>query len=180
MKKYLLTILLISLFLIPFTVSARDVLYEEKEKIDVFFFWGDGCGHCEVAKEFFNSMDEEYKSYYNLRMYEVWYDTNGRDLMLSMAKDLNETPDYIPYIIIGDKSFEGSVVGHKDELKDAIKNLYNKINNIPEETFPNYSLSKKNESLIKLMQVGIFIFIGVIVATGYYISYKINQKKELN
>ena len=45
----------------------------DDEPINIYLFWGDGCGACANLKEFFNNLDNSYNNYFNLIKYEVWY-----------------------------------------------------------------------------------------------------------
>lgn len=42
-----------------------------KDPINIYLFWGDGCGACANLKEFFNNLDSSYNKYFNLIKYEV-------------------------------------------------------------------------------------------------------------
>jgi len=65
MKKFILSIVLI-LLITPMFVNAK-----EKEKINVYVFYGDGCPHCHNAFNFFESIEKEYGKYFDLVEYEV-------------------------------------------------------------------------------------------------------------
>lgn len=123
MKKVLLSFfaLLISV-LFPISVFAEG---EAKEKINVYMFYGEGCGYCAAAKEFFAGIDEEYKEYYSLVTYEVWHDKNNSALMQGVAEYLNEDVNGVPYIVIGDTTFAGYASEYDQDILDAIKESYN-------------------------------------------------------
>lgn len=120
MKKinYLL-VAITFLFLLPFGVDA-------KEKINIYFFRGEGCPHCEEAEEFFDSIKDEYGKYYNLVDYETWYDSGNADLMKKVASKLGEDASGVPYIIIGKKTWNGYASSYNDEITSAIKKEYDK------------------------------------------------------
>lgn len=120
--KNLLIVMIIAMILVtPFNmVNAKD------KKINVYFFHGEGCPHCEEASKFFDklSKDEEYSKYYNLKKYEVWYSEENNKLMEKVAKELNEQANGVPYIVIGKKTFSGYASDMDSEIKEAIKNAY--------------------------------------------------------
>ena len=76
--KYLKRLLLfLLLFLVPFSVFALSSKYEDKihdivneeveeGKVNIYFFFGDGCPHCAKEERFFNDLKKEYGDYYNL------------------------------------------------------------------------------------------------------------------
>lgn len=117
--KAILCTLVVLLF-IPFTVFA-----DSKEKINVYIFKGDGCGFCAKALTFFEGLDEEYKSYFNLVEKEVWNDEDNANLMEKVADYFNEDVKGVPYIIIGEKTFKGfDEEKYGDQIKSLIKTSY--------------------------------------------------------
>lgn len=111
---------LVILLLMPFTVLA-----EGKDKINVYIFRGEGCGFCAKALTFFEELDDEYQSYFNLVEKEVWSDEENAEQMQKVASYFNENVQGVPYIIIGDKTFQGfDEEEYGEEIKAAIKNSY--------------------------------------------------------
>ena len=43
--------------------TASDIKYND-EKINVYFFWGNGCQHCEALISYLNTLPEEYDNCY--------------------------------------------------------------------------------------------------------------------
>ena len=121
MKKIkLLVVALIAIILLPFSANAA-----EKEPINVYLFKGDGCGYCKAALEFFKSIEDDYGKYFNLVEYEVWYSEDNATLMTEVASYFGEEIGGVPYIVIGDKTFQGYAESYDEEIKTAIKNAYN-------------------------------------------------------
>lgn len=126
MKKLkVLFVLLFMLFIIPVGVFAEEET-TEKEKINVYFFHGDGCPHCEEASKFFDSIQEEYGKYFNLVKYEVWYDEDNSELMNQVAEYFGQEASGVPYIIIGNKTWNGYSSDYDQEIKNYIMDEYNK------------------------------------------------------
>ena len=69
--KYLI-ILFLEIFIIPFGVFAeeqeenKDENSNESKAVPIYFFKGDGCSHCAEAEEWFESIKEEYGSFFEL------------------------------------------------------------------------------------------------------------------
>ena len=78
MKK---TLFLLFILIFPFFVKA-----DQKEKVNIYFFYGRECPHCHEGLTFFDSIEEEYGKYYNLNIYEVWYDAKNESLMKKIAR----------------------------------------------------------------------------------------------
>ena len=124
MKKIKLFIIFLFIFLVPFSVSALSPKYEDKifdivgeekeeEKINIYFFFGDGCPHCAKEERFFNDLKKEYGESYNLYMYETWYDDSNVELMKQAKERMNVTVDLrVPFTVIGDEAY----IGYNDSV----------------------------------------------------------------
>ncbi|MBE6160919.1 MAG: hypothetical protein E7158_01685 [Firmicutes bacterium] len=121
MKKIkLLLVALVAVLVIPFSVNAA-----KKQPITVHMFRGEGCGYCAKALSFFESLeDTEYSKYFKLETHEVWYDEDNATLMGKVATYFKEDVGGVPYIIIGDKTFQGYAETYDEDIKAEIKKLY--------------------------------------------------------
>lgn len=120
--KYLV-ILLIAALIIPFTVHAEG---EESKEVKVYFFRGEGCSHCAEAEAWFQSIEEEYGSYFQVIDYETWYNRENADLMQRVAKARGEKAEGVPYIIIGNQSWNGFTESYGSEMIERIKSEFEK------------------------------------------------------
>ena len=120
MKKLkFLFVMLIGILLVPCTVLAKD-----NKPVNVYFFYGNGCPHCAEAEEFFDSIEDELGDKFNVVAYETWYDSDNVDLMNEVADIRKEEPGGVPYIIIGNQSWDGYTSSYDDEIIDKIKTEY--------------------------------------------------------
>lgn len=131
MKKIkFLFVVLLGLLVLPFSVFAEESStenggsIEESKKVNVYLFRGDGCPHCEEAEEWFESIQEEYGQYFTVKDYETWYDEDNADLMQRVADARGEKASGVPYIIIGNKSWNGFAEDYQEEIKEQIKSEY--------------------------------------------------------
>lgn len=127
MKKLkFIFVIMLGFLMIPFSVFAEEKEANEdtNKKVNVYFFYGNGCGYCASAKEFFASIQDEYGEYFTLVDYETWYDTDNAALMEKVAEARKESADGVPYIIIGDQSWNGYDSTYDDEIKSKIKEVY--------------------------------------------------------
>ena len=122
--KYLV-ILLIAALIIPFTVNAEGEESESKE-VKVYLFRGEGCPHCQEAEAWFQSIEEEYGSYFEIVSYEVWYNQENAELMERVAKARGEEASGVPYIIIGNQSWNGFTESYEPEMIERIKSEFEK------------------------------------------------------
>ena len=147
MKKFkYFVVLLAAILIIPFTVYAEDEDYHEEEvvaeeaeatevtsesttqeeskEVKIYFFRGEGCPHCEEAEEWFKSIEEEYGSLFEVVDYETWYNEDNAKLMQDVAEIRGETAEGVPYIIIGDKSWNGFAESYEEDILNQIKTMF--------------------------------------------------------
>ena len=133
MKKIIALILAVLLLVSPTFVSAaktkkttkkeetKEVIEEKiefKEAARVYLFRREGCGYCEKALAYFDSIKEKYDI--ELITYEVLSSQENHDLMEAVAKKLNEDVDGVPYIVIGKKTFIGYTETYNEDIEKAI------------------------------------------------------------
>lgn len=109
-----------------------DNVVREKNKVNIYLFWGDGCPHCKKEKEFFQSIKTKYGKYYNLYTFEVWYNEENLNILNAFASSMGEKVTGVPYTIIGSKTFKG--FNDIDDYKQSI------IKTIEEEKDKNYDV----------------------------------------
>lgn len=87
--------------------KIEDIVYE-KNKVNIYFFWGQGCPHCEELFQFLEDTKGKYAKYYNIYCFEVWNNQTNAQTMDQFSKVLNDKVGRsVPYLIIGDQSFQG-------------------------------------------------------------------------
>ena len=121
--KYLI-ILLIAALIIPFTVHAEGEENTESKEVKVYFFRGEGCSHCAEAEAWFESIEAEYGSYFEVIDYETWYNQENAELMQQVAEARNEDASGVPYIIIGKQSWNGFTESYGEEMISRIKSEF--------------------------------------------------------
>ncbi len=100
------------------------------KKINIYFFWGDGCPHCEEEYEFWDSIIDKYKNKINhIYGLEVWNNKKNANNMKKFAKFKGDEIKGVPYTIIGEKSFIGFDKSKKKVMKEAIDEAYKNGNN---------------------------------------------------
>lgn len=92
----------------------------EEEKINVYFFYGDGCPHCAKEEEFLEEVKNDYGDKVNIFYYETWNNVDNKNKMLTV-KSLLQRPENVsvPFTVVGKESYVGynDYVGEKIELK---------------------------------------------------------------
>lgn len=121
MKKFILGLLVV-LLLAPIMVFADD----EKPKVNVYLFRGEGCPHCQEAEEWFASIEGEYGDRFNVVDYETWYNEDNAKLMQQVAESRGEKAEGVPYIIVGNMSWAGFTDSYESEILNEINSEYSK------------------------------------------------------
>ena len=108
--------------------TIQNIKFDDK-KINIYFFWGDGCPHCEEEYEFWYSIIDEYKNKIN-KIYglEVWNNKKNARNMKKFAKFKGEDIKGVPYTIIGEYTFVGFDKSKKKVIKKAIDETYKNSN----------------------------------------------------
>lgn len=129
---------------IEFSKMTEKDIESSKNKVNVYVFWGDGCPHCKHLAQFFDSNKSKLKDKMNLYTFEVWKDSTNLKFMKDFGKFLGETPQGVPYMIIGDKTFSGFAESDektKDEIINLIKQGYQNSSKI--DKYQEYKATKQ-------------------------------------
>ena len=124
MKKIFGVLLALLVAVMPlFGVSAEG----EKEKINFYIFYGDGCGFCASLHEYTDQLqkNKEYKDMFTIVDYEVWSNTQNATLMTKVGEYFGTEVSGVPFYVIGDKYFSGfSAESSPAQIEAAIKAAY--------------------------------------------------------
>ena len=128
MKKLKLLLVLIIALILPIAVFAEEeeTTSNDSKEVKVYLFRGEGCPHCQEAEEWLNSIEEEYGSYFKVVDYETWYNQENAELMQRVAKARGEEAQGVPYIIIGNQSWNGFTESYEPEMIERIKSEFEK------------------------------------------------------
>ncbi len=116
----------ISLFIILTLFSLLTFLPREilaSQKVEIYFFWGQGCPHCAQEKPFLEKLKQKYPQL-EVKEFEVYYNSNNRELFQKIAKAYNTEPQGVPMTFIG-KDF---IIGFATEQTTG-KQIENLIQN---------------------------------------------------
>ena len=105
--------------------NSNEISDENKESINIYLFWGDGCHICENLMTYFDTLEKEYGNYYNLVKYEVWHNEENNRLMHEVGNRLNQTYYAVPFLVIGDEVIVGYSSSKDEYIKNRIIEEYN-------------------------------------------------------
>lgn len=190
--KFLLVIMLACVFILPFNVFAEGESEnnneetnevsentEDSKKVNLYLFRGEGCSHCAEFEAWLEEIDEEYGKYYKLVDYETWYNEENAELMQRVGEARGEEVEGVPYIIIGNHSWNGFADDYKAEILDAIKDEYEK------EVSKRYDIMKlidsgkigKDEKSTSSDVVSLIL---IIIITGGIVFGIVQARKQTN
>ncbi|MGI6324659.1 MAG: hypothetical protein ACOXZS_01775 [Bacilli bacterium] len=93
---------------------------EAADKVNIYFFWGNGCPHCENEKEVLAELKKEYPI--TIYDYEVWYNKENQELLDKVGEYFDININGAPFTVIGNNYFVGfSTVQGPAELERLIK-----------------------------------------------------------
>lgn len=114
----------------------------EEKTVTVYLFRGSGCPHCEHAIEYFKTILSSYP-YLEVKAYEVWYNSENKELMNAVSEELElGTVTSVPLIIIGkDYQLRGYSSNYDETIKEEIEKAYQDENyeDIVEKVLENNS-----------------------------------------
>ena len=124
MKKFwIILLLMIPLLFVPIKTIAKE------DAINIYLFRGKGCGFCQKFLNYVNdTLTEKYYDKFNLVSYEVWNNTKNNELLTKVRAFLGSDKTGVPFIVIGDKYFEGYTESYNTEIEQAIQDLYDSSN----------------------------------------------------
>ena len=131
------------------TQSTTEFAFNHESDIDlssnkpnIYIFWGDGCPHCKALAKFISKLPAETKNKVNIYSFEVWGDKDNKTFMKNFGKFLDQDVRGVPFMVIGDKIFDGYSSGDTktdQQILDAINTI---IKN--QGSTDQYKLYKKN------------------------------------
>ena len=94
--------------ILPLVIAAAfaPLVVLAQNPVNVYFFWGQGCPHCEHEKEFLSELQSEYPQI-AVRDFEVWNNSENRQILIDVGGKLNIEIAGVPFTVVGDKHFIG-------------------------------------------------------------------------
>ncbi|NWF99287.1 MAG: hypothetical protein HXY52_10210 [Nitrospirae bacterium] len=91
----------------------------EKNKVIIYFFWGDGCPHCKEEKTFFARIKDKFNL--EIKDFEVWYHKENADFLKKIATAYKLKTSGVPVTFIGTHSFIGFSKNNEYDIEKAIQ-----------------------------------------------------------
>lgn len=104
--------------------NIEDIKFD-KNKVNAYFFWRDGCEHCKTEYEYLNELNKKYNKKLNIYALNIWTDPKNEELL---NKFIDVTQDEsirngVPLLFIGDEKYFGFGLGkyEKESEEDVLK-----------------------------------------------------------
>lgn len=109
-----------------FTFNHESDIDLGSNKPNIYIFWGGGCPHCKALAKFISKLPAETKDKVNIYSFEVWSDKDNKSFMKKFGKYLGQDVSGVPFMVIGDKIFDGYSSGDTktdQQILDAINTI---------------------------------------------------------
>jgi len=80
--------------------------FAQEKQANIYFFWGEGCPHCAHEKPFLERLEETYPGV-KVYDYEIWTNSENRNLLIEISNTLNVNVSGTPFTVVGDQYFSG-------------------------------------------------------------------------
>ena len=98
----------------------------ERKPINLYVFYGEDCGYCYRLHLYLATLENDpsinYK--FNIIDYEVWNDSENKELMKKVANELNTKVSGVPFYIIGEEIMTGYNTLYNEDIVNAINKAY--------------------------------------------------------
>ena len=124
--------------------------------------------------------NEEYGKYFKVVSFESWYDADNAELLDTISNYLGQSASGVPYIIIGDQVFGGYASDYDEQIKTAIKDLYDSKEKY--DVFEEYNKSLKKAAKAERAvydRIIIWNFVFVVISTAVIMFYVNKSNKKL-
>ncbi|MFA6304421.1 MAG: hypothetical protein WCV73_02610 [Patescibacteria group bacterium] len=160
MKKTLLLSALLSLAIWSlFSVTptkaqeaADDSAVNQTAKL--YFFYGDGCPHCAKEEEFIKQLLSQENNF-SVVAFEVWKNSQNRELMVKVGEALGVNPTGVPFNIVGKQSFTGYLNDETngEQIRQMLQScLVEQCEDVVGQIIAQTGLGKEDKKIFKEVQ----------------------------
>ncbi len=93
-------------FFILLTILLPSFVVAQEKPLNVYFFWGEGCPHCDKEKEYLQKIKNNYERVI-INDFEVYNNSQNTKLLQKISQETDINVNGVPLIIIGDKALVG-------------------------------------------------------------------------
>ncbi len=111
--------MMMALVLGLFAGAAMPIRAQSEAPVYLYFFWGDGCPHCEEARPFLEALQHQYPNL-KVESFEVWYNRDNQQLYQRMAEARGFKAQYVPAFFVGDRYWVGYTQAMGEEIRTVV------------------------------------------------------------
>ena len=165
----------------PELIESKLGNYKESDKkVNVYLFRGLGCGFCRGFIEYLNNNIDELGEYFNLVSYEVWNDNTNSKLLTEVGNFTGVPARGVPYIVVGDKVFDGFTEAvYGEDFKAKLIEEYNNKNRY--DVFTEMEKAKNSNGSTNNTNVIVWnaVFSAITIGAVYLMYNKTNKKLDV-
>ncbi len=114
----IIIIILLPLLLTPPGAAAMGIVSGETEPVDIYFFWGEVCPYCDLAKPFLEEITS-LNPQVTVHAFEVYNNAQNRDLFFNFCEAYGIEPQAVPTFFIAERSW----IGYNDTIRDEMSRV---------------------------------------------------------
>lgn len=103
-KIFSIALIFILLSIIPGYAYASEI--NESQKVNVYFFWAEGCPHCKAEEPFLKSLEQKYENV-EVHDYEITGSRENAELLRRVGTELDVHVSGVPFTVVGTQHFTG-------------------------------------------------------------------------
>ncbi len=126
---FILCVITVAFFAISTQVYGMDHPSQQDDQVDIYFFWGEGCPYCLLAKPVLEQVAEQNPRV-NLHNFEIYHDQDNLELFFAFCDAYGIEPRAVPTTFLADQHW----IGYSDDVQIAIEKT---IENCLESACPN-------------------------------------------
>jgi thiol-disulfide isomerase/thioredoxin len=111
----------LSLALLSTPVFGMGHLPQETDMVDIYFFWGEGCPYCEIAKPKLSDIASQNPRV-NYYQFEIYNDAQNRELFFDFCDVYGIDPQAVPTTFVADRQWVGFSDSILAEINQTIEN----------------------------------------------------------
>ena len=141
--------------------------------VTIYYFWGDGCPHCEVQKNFFYEFIADYETV-EIKMFETWRISENIDVLHDMGALIGETNlRGVPVTFISEQMWVGFNERRKDDIismvdyclenecRDLGKDVNYNPNYVETITIDDAKIVGNNSNLPTIISISLIILLSI-------------------
>ena len=132
MKKISLFIFVLFMVLVPIKCYGLASNYNDKvanitnttierDKINLYLFYGEECPHCEEERNWLKTIQNKYQDKLNINYFEVWHNEENVKLMNKVKEIYGIEKNSVPLTILGEEHY----IGYSKAIGSRIENKIN-------------------------------------------------------